>query len=317
MSEIRNPFAKRNGRIITINDLSQDENGLKCNCECPACGGIFVARMGEVRVWHFAHSGEPCEAKKQFINSIYQFVAQALEDKGYFYFPGMYVWGDLTQTNVSYEVSSLPKNSYDKILDAGKIAVHSVKILNNVAGISTFIILNEDRLAIRLSINVESCVEKHLTQYEEMATICISIDDAIYRDNEELLSKEIIEEVQNKEWIYSPELKCWLDALEKKHIEAKEKERREAEERRIAQSRRKEEIRKKREAIEAKKSTLKNFDYTKYIPQKKRYDYKPSMRRCSICKQSLYYDDVQWGVKTQRYYCQSCIERKGLHWKEL
>jgi len=30
MSEGRNPFAKRNGKILTINDLFADEKWLKC-----------------------------------------------------------------------------------------------------------------------------------------------------------------------------------------------------------------------------------------------------------------------------------------------
>lgn len=50
MADSKNPFAKRNGRIITINDLN--ENGLRCNCKCPVCYGTFVARMELVLIWY-------------------------------------------------------------------------------------------------------------------------------------------------------------------------------------------------------------------------------------------------------------------------
>lgn len=36
-------------------DATSVENGLKCGCSCPSCGGELVARQGEVRVHHFAH----------------------------------------------------------------------------------------------------------------------------------------------------------------------------------------------------------------------------------------------------------------------
>jgi len=52
MADSKNPFAKRNGRIITINDLNENENGLRCNCKCPVCDGTFVARMELVLIWY-------------------------------------------------------------------------------------------------------------------------------------------------------------------------------------------------------------------------------------------------------------------------
>ncbi len=36
-------------------DASEVERGLRCGCRCPACGGVVVARQGEVRAPHFAH----------------------------------------------------------------------------------------------------------------------------------------------------------------------------------------------------------------------------------------------------------------------
>lgn len=46
---IKNPFALRDGIIISIDDLDESERGLACNCVCPHCGDKFQARMGNIR----------------------------------------------------------------------------------------------------------------------------------------------------------------------------------------------------------------------------------------------------------------------------
>ena len=56
--ELRNPFGLRDGQVIMIEDVPNGQNGLRCNCICPACKEPFEARMGEVRRHHFAHSGQ-------------------------------------------------------------------------------------------------------------------------------------------------------------------------------------------------------------------------------------------------------------------
>ena len=56
MSQILNPFGKTiDGRIIHVEELSSDQSGEKCNCVCPQCGDILIARLGSKRVKHFAH----------------------------------------------------------------------------------------------------------------------------------------------------------------------------------------------------------------------------------------------------------------------
>lgn len=48
----------KNGNIVSVADV---ERGLACNCICPACKEVLIAKQGDVRVWHFAHaSGTEC-----------------------------------------------------------------------------------------------------------------------------------------------------------------------------------------------------------------------------------------------------------------
>lgn len=71
--EVKNPFGLRNGKHITVNDLREDERGLACNCVCPLCKDPFEARLGTVRIHHFAHSGEGCDEIASYLMGLYGF----------------------------------------------------------------------------------------------------------------------------------------------------------------------------------------------------------------------------------------------------
>jgi len=48
----------KSGRVRSVDEVAR---GLACDCVCPACGESVIARQGEVREWHFAHSsGAEC-----------------------------------------------------------------------------------------------------------------------------------------------------------------------------------------------------------------------------------------------------------------
>lgn len=92
MKELKNPFAlrKSDGHIIMIADLSPEQRGKSCNCVCPECNADFLARMGDIRVPHFAHSGESCDAVKALMGALYQLMQEALGESKRFTIPDAY-----------------------------------------------------------------------------------------------------------------------------------------------------------------------------------------------------------------------------------
>lgn len=69
--KVKNPFGLRNGKYITVNDLREDERGLACNCICPLCHDRFEARLGNRRIYHFAHNGEGCDEVAAYLLGLY------------------------------------------------------------------------------------------------------------------------------------------------------------------------------------------------------------------------------------------------------
>ncbi len=66
---IKLPFGLQNGQIV---DISSVENGLACNCFCPACGQQLIAKKGAVKEHHFAHyNGEECREAVEIALRIY------------------------------------------------------------------------------------------------------------------------------------------------------------------------------------------------------------------------------------------------------
>lgn len=56
---IKTAWAIKDNKLININQLDRDtERGSKCHCSCISCGSQFVARMGDHKAYHFAHSTE-------------------------------------------------------------------------------------------------------------------------------------------------------------------------------------------------------------------------------------------------------------------
>ncbi len=57
------PFGQRGERLYAVEEVVR---GIECGCVCPdpRCGRPLVARQGNVKIWHFAHtgdqSGHPC-----------------------------------------------------------------------------------------------------------------------------------------------------------------------------------------------------------------------------------------------------------------
>lgn len=98
MGEKLNPFGIRNGEIITIGDVPESEKGLKCNCVCPNCGGVFQARMGNVREWHFAHTKDGCDSEIAFLRGLYMLLKRYIDEKNAIPLPSITLYATLGET---------------------------------------------------------------------------------------------------------------------------------------------------------------------------------------------------------------------------
>ncbi len=89
--DIKNPFGLRDGIIVHISDITKAENGLRCQCVCPHCNSVLIARLGNTNVHHFAHRNEDCTFALE--TALHFFAKQVLEETKYICLPEVeYIW---------------------------------------------------------------------------------------------------------------------------------------------------------------------------------------------------------------------------------
>lgn len=101
---IKNPFGLRDGIIVHISDITKAEKGLRCQCVCPHCDSVLIARLGDKNVPHFAHVKEDCSFGLE--TALHFFTKQVLEETKYIRLPNVtYYWQ--TRENVLYPEHTL------------------------------------------------------------------------------------------------------------------------------------------------------------------------------------------------------------------
>jgi hypothetical protein len=88
MPVLKLPFGLRpDGRLV---DVTQVERGRACNCRCPGCGELLLAKKGEVNVQHFSHqSGAECAAGAE--TALHMAAKQLVADKRWIRLPPLEV----------------------------------------------------------------------------------------------------------------------------------------------------------------------------------------------------------------------------------
>lgn len=250
--EFRNPFGLRNNQIILIEDISKNQNGLKCNCICPSCKEPFEARMGNIRRHHFAHSGQGCDEVNAYLTGLYMLLNEYLSNQNPIHLPPVIVAFDLSADyylsnyNIEEHIRLLSE-SFDKsheilFYPASKIHFDSSRIIKNNNSRPQAIIAEKmnKTLAIRVTPPNTVCKFGMVSKYKEYPTVEMDLseaEDLICKSNKEAFFQYLMNNTSGCRWIYNPKIvdiypqimECsriyYEDAqIQKKKEEAKRKE---------------------------------------------------------------------------------------------
>lgn len=228
---VKNPFGKRDGKLITIGDLTPDERGAKCNCVCPDCGGAFNARLGSKRQPHFAHEKDSmCDPEKAFMESLYRVLCDAISDTNSFTYPGLYGFFpgfDISRAATRVDIESVvsysdielpPEADYETIIVKKEFSVSSTEIQRNSKGLPQALLAkhisangNEHLLAIQIVPPENVCKAFVAKQYKSYPTVSIHISDDLYQIKSDVLKQRLRDDVDDKTWVYSPKIEEWLN----------------------------------------------------------------------------------------------------------
>lgn len=237
MRDLKNPFGIRDGRVVMIEDIPENERGLKCKCICPSCNDPFKARMGDVRVHHFAHSGEGCDEEIAFLSGLYKLVQEYILNNTII-LPALIVYW-------SYSDSRFTENNFSDrvfyrkgsgiwnetvVYDEKAIWFETAEISFNGKRPITLLCSYQNRqIALRIKPPMTACKVYTIEVYNNLATIGLDAASISFCE----LKKESIlvmlgEKLHTCDWIYSPMAIKALDAINEANdawIEAKRKKR--------------------------------------------------------------------------------------------
>lgn len=179
MTNLRNPFALRDGEIIMIEDVPPSERGLQCNCVCPACKGPFEARLGNIRVHHFAHNGEGCDEEIAFVNGLYILVQEYVKNSRIILPELIVYWGhkrtEYTSANFFDRIQFTPVPGYNNKVSAlppSKVEFETVDIIyNSKRPIALVVGLQSKKMAVCIRPPANCCKVFSVKPYKDLATL--------------------------------------------------------------------------------------------------------------------------------------------------
>jgi len=219
MSGLRNPFGMRNGKMILIEDLPANERGLSCGCQCPACGGDFIARMGNIKVHHFAHSKDACDEIIAYTAGLYKLIHQILSDGTAFYVPSLIVSYQLPNNRILDEksvaqfVKPVRENSKEpnkKMVSKGRsISFDSVELSYDSKNHIQAIELSRSgkKMAVKVMPPDTICKYATVSPHNDMATLVLDFAndaDKIQTAKSEDFRQYLLSEKLCKYWIFNP-----------------------------------------------------------------------------------------------------------------
>lgn len=243
-SNIKLQYGLREDKIISINDISNEQKGLKCNCYCPGCGMKLQARLGHgKRQPHFAHNNEACDAVIAHQSVLHILAKEIIQEEQKIGLPALKVsFNEIPKNNITAYYYELPNELIYKTTKT--VMCEQVTLEKKISDIVPDVIVKISGRYCLIEIAVTHFVDE--TKAEKIKKIglpVIEIDLSalsgieLSKDN---VKKILLEESDLKYWIYNPkreEAINWaINEYEKKdkeiihiqkEIERAERERRE------------------------------------------------------------------------------------------
>ena len=233
----------RDNQPIHISELSRGENGLKCNCTCPACGKTLEARLGSKNQWHFAHHEKnDCDILRAQETGLHRLAKKIIEENSRILVPGLTIERaevipeDADHNASSMVVIDLP-NINAKPLDYD--SVETEKTINDIRA-DAVIASNNGPVVIEVAVFhfVDEYKEKKLETLNCPA-FEIDLKDLLeIPQTRETVENAVLKDETNRRWVCNPKRNRLLEEKKaefRKKLDAKiqviEQEERERQER--------------------------------------------------------------------------------------
>lgn len=207
MAELKLTYGKdSNGRLVHVNDVP---SGLACDCTCPECGALLIARKGKKNQHHFAHAnGADCEGAR--MTALHMLAQQIIEDERKIRTPWFKDYYEDPSKLICFESVLLERRFKTAEINRRPDCVGIIK-------------KGDKQYEVWIEIKVKHAIdEEKKKDIIELGAICMEIDISALLNNkytEDSVRKALFDVYDNKEWINYPALKKKNEAERKKQEE--------------------------------------------------------------------------------------------------
>lgn len=207
---VKLPFGIRNGILVHISEITLEEKGLACNCFCPNCNEPLIAKKGEVKIHHFAHSKSNCSTEDAMKKAFEYLLKETILKSGYFELPEYTLSYNKNITkveNISDNKVEINLTETEVVRKRGFISIDKVDIKEKDNLTEIVIEGNDEKIIIQLILKNFEIIQKFNFNKEEGISV-LQIDLRKYYDKFNLLDKKTLEdilinEIKNKKWVFS------------------------------------------------------------------------------------------------------------------
>jgi hypothetical protein len=212
-TDIKLQYGVRDGKILHISELSDNDRGLACSCICPACKVDLQARLGYgKRRPHFSHNNEACNISDAQQTALHLLAKEILTENNHIMLPA-YVIDGSEGDNVDYDLSDY--DAIEKQLDSLEYSKQSNYQFDNVILEKKISDMIPDILIWRSSNGKKLIIEIAVTHFVddvkkakiiEQGISALEIDISQFHNQDferNILQEIIIDSIDSKKWIYN------------------------------------------------------------------------------------------------------------------
>lgn len=211
MAELKLTYGKDSkGRLVHVDDVP---SGLVCDCTCPECGDLLIARKGKKNQHHFAHTnGADCASAR--MTALHMLAQQIIQDERKIRTPRF----------KDYYKDPSKLICFESVLLEQRFKTAESNRRPDCVGI---IKKGDIEYKVWIEIKVKHAIdEEKKKDIIGLGAICMEIDISALLNNkytEDSVRKALFDVYYNKEWINYPQL-FRKNEIAKKEQEQKEKE---------------------------------------------------------------------------------------------
>lgn len=184
-------FGQQGNRYLHISEVA---SGAACNCVCPICGKKLIAKKGNLRIHHFAHTDDSESSRighaSALQTQLHIMAKDIIAASSEFVIPEVYV----------------PDKGRTLTLPARSVHVDNIYLEQQVDNFIPDVIVESNGKKLLVEVYVTHKVdETKLAKIQSSGLSCIEIDLSSYQDGISIsdLQQELIVGTKHKQWIYN------------------------------------------------------------------------------------------------------------------